>query len=110
MMSEGDDVLEHIDKIKKLAELFGAVGAPVSEDNLDTAFLRSLSDSYSFLMMALESRADSLAWELMTSRLLHEDVKRKEQGGGIEEAEHGHGEALVTRQWKMQRATSASRN
>ncbi|POM77764.1 Integrase catalytic core protein [Phytophthora palmivora] len=35
--------------------------------------------SYQFLITALESRADSLTWELVTSRLLHEDLKRKEQ-------------------------------
>ena len=42
--------------------------------------LGSLSESYQFLITALESRADSLSWELVTSRLLHEDMKRKEQG------------------------------
>ncbi|KAH7460381.1 Retrovirus-related Pol polyprotein from transposon TNT 1-94 [Phytophthora ramorum] len=32
MMDEGDDVLEHINKLKTLAEQLDAVGAPVSED------------------------------------------------------------------------------
>ncbi|CEG43591.1 gag-pol polyprotein [Plasmopara halstedii] len=81
MMEEGDDVLEHINKLKTLAEQLDAVGAPVSEDDLVITFLRSISDSYQFLITALESRADTLTWELVTSRLLHEDMKRKEQGG-----------------------------
>ncbi|OWZ03129.1 Copia protein [Phytophthora megakarya] len=78
MMAEGDDVLEHINKIKTLAEQLGAVGAPVSEDDLVITLLSSLSETYQFLITALELRADSLTWELVTARLLHEDMKRKE--------------------------------
>jgi len=80
-MEEGDDVLAHINKVKTLAEQLDAVGAPVSEDDLVITLLGSLSESYQFLIMALESRSDTLTWELVTSRLLHEDMKRKEQGG-----------------------------
>lgn len=82
MMEEGDDVLAHISKLKTLAEQLDAVGAPVSEDDLVITLLGSLSESYQFLITALESRSDTLTWELVTSRLLHEDMKRKEQGGG----------------------------
>uniref|UniRef100_A0AAV1TI49 DUF4219 domain-containing protein n=1 Tax=Peronospora matthiolae TaxID=2874970 RepID=A0AAV1TI49_9STRA len=80
MMEEGDDVLEHINKLKTLAEQLEAVGAPVCEDDLVITLLGSLSDSYQFLITALESRSDTLSWELVTSRLLHEEMKRKEQG------------------------------
>ena len=31
-------------------------------------------------------RADSLTWELVTALLLHEDMKRKEQGGDADGA------------------------
>ncbi|KAG2758739.1 Retrovirus-related Pol polyprotein from transposon TNT 1-94 [Phytophthora cactorum] len=96
MMDEGDGVLEHINKIKTLAEQLDAVGAPVSEDDLVITLLGSLSESYQFLITALESRADSLTWELVTSRLLHEDMKRKEQGGGVDGAAHGQGQAFMT--------------
>ena len=41
--------------------------------------LGSLSETYQFLITALESRSDTLTWELVTYRLLHEDMKRKEQ-------------------------------
>ena len=81
MMEEGEDVLMHINKVKTLAEQLDAVGAPVSEDDLVITLLGSLSESYQFLITALESRSDTLTWELVTSRLLHEDMKRKEQGG-----------------------------
>ena len=96
MMEEGDDVLQHINKLKTLAEQLDAVGAPVSEDDLVITLLGSLNDSYAFLITALESRADSLTWELVTSRVLHEDMKRKEQGGGIDGAAHGQGQAFLT--------------
>ena len=97
MMDEGDDVLAHINKVKTLAEQLDAVGAPVSEDDLVITLLGSLSESYQFLITALESRSDTLTWELVTSRLLHEDMKRKEQGGGAEGIAHGQGQAFVTR-------------
>ena len=60
-MEEGDDVLQHINKLKTLAEQLDAVGAPVSEDDLVITLLGSLSDSFAFLITALESRADSLS-------------------------------------------------
>jgi len=95
MMDEGDDVLAHINKVKTLAEQLDAVGAPVSEDDLVITLLGSLSDSYQFLITALESRSDTLTWELVTSRLLHEDMKRKEQGGGVDGATHSQGQAFM---------------
>ena len=93
-MEENDDLLKHINKIKTLAEQLDAVGAPVSEDDLVITLLASLSESYGFLITALESRADSLSWEFVTSRLLHEDLKRKEQG--VEESANGQGQVFVT--------------
>ncbi|KAJ0389892.1 hypothetical protein P43SY_012045 [Pythium insidiosum] len=81
MMEDGDDVLQHINKLKTLAEQLDAVGAPVSEDDLVITLLGSLNESYQFLITALESRSDTLSWELVTSRLMHEDLKRKEQHG-----------------------------
>ncbi|CEG39831.1 retrovirus-related gag-pol polyprotein [Plasmopara halstedii] len=93
---EGEDVLEHINKIKTLAEQLDAAGAPVSADDLVITLLANLSESYAFLITELGSRADSLSWELVTSRLLHEDLKRKEQGGGVDGAAHNQGQAFVS--------------
>ncbi|KAG6613804.1 Retrovirus-related Pol polyprotein from transposon TNT 1-94 [Phytophthora cinnamomi] len=67
-----------------------------ARDDLVITLLGSLSESYQFLITALESRADSLSWELVTARLLHEDMKRKEQGGGVDGAAHGQGQAFMT--------------
>uniref|UniRef100_A0AAV1UTV3 CCHC-type domain-containing protein n=1 Tax=Peronospora matthiolae TaxID=2874970 RepID=A0AAV1UTV3_9STRA len=55
-----------------------------------------LSESYQILITALESRSDSLSWEIVTSRLMHEDMKRKEQGGGVDGSAHGQGQAFMT--------------
>uniref|UniRef100_A0AAV1TIF2 Retrovirus-related Pol polyprotein from transposon TNT 1-94-like beta-barrel domain-containing protein n=1 Tax=Peronospora matthiolae TaxID=2874970 RepID=A0AAV1TIF2_9STRA len=88
MMDEGDDVLEHINMLKTVAEQLDAVGAPVSEDDLVITLIGSLRESYQFLITALESRADSLTLDLVTSRLMHEDMKSKEQGGGVDGSAH----------------------
>ena len=45
MMDVGDDMLEHINKLKTLVEQLDAVGAPVSEDDLVITLLGSLSES-----------------------------------------------------------------
>ena len=50
MMEEGDDVLKHFNKLKRLTEQLDAVGAPVSEDDLVITLLGSLSESYHFLI------------------------------------------------------------
>uniref|UniRef100_A0AAV1TPS2 Reverse transcriptase Ty1/copia-type domain-containing protein n=1 Tax=Peronospora matthiolae TaxID=2874970 RepID=A0AAV1TPS2_9STRA len=97
MMGEGNDALKHINKLKTLAELLDAVGIPVSEDDLVITVLASLSESYQFLITALESRSDTLTWELVTSRLMHEDLKRKEQGGGVEGSAHVQAQAFMSR-------------
>ena len=85
MMGEGDDMLDQINILKTLKDHLGAVGAPLSGDDLATTLLASLSKSYQFLITALELRADSLTLELVKSWLLNEDMERKEQGGGIGE-------------------------
>ncbi|CAH0519761.1 unnamed protein product [Peronospora belbahrii] len=71
-------MLAHINKIKTLAEQLDAVSAPVGEDDLVITLYGSLSDSHQFIITALRSHADTLTWELVTSRLLHEDMMRKE--------------------------------
>lgn len=60
----------------------------VSKDDLVITLLSSLSEPYQFLITALDSRADSLKWELVTTRVLHEDMKRKEQGGRVDAPTH----------------------
>lgn len=88
-MKEGDDVLSHINKLKTLAEQLDSVGAPVCEDDIMITLLGSLSDSYQFLITALESRSDTPSWELVTYRLLYEDMNCKEKGSGFDNVAQG---------------------
>ncbi|KAH9097394.1 hypothetical protein LEN26_017070 [Aphanomyces euteiches] len=84
--------------LKTLSEQVEAVGAPVSEEDLVITLLCRLPGSYDVLITALESRSDALTWRFVTSRLLHEETKRKEQGNdGMKSA------AFLTRQEKMKR-------
>ena len=53
-MDIGDDVLEHINKHKTLAEQLAVVGASASEDDLVVTLLGSLSESYQLLITAVE--------------------------------------------------------
>uniref|UniRef100_A0AAV1UMM2 Uncharacterized protein n=1 Tax=Peronospora matthiolae TaxID=2874970 RepID=A0AAV1UMM2_9STRA len=43
MMGEGDGVLEHINRLKTLAEQLDAVDAPVREEDLIITFLASVT-------------------------------------------------------------------
>ena len=77
-MAESDRMMVHINKMRSLAEQLAAVGAQISEDDQVATLLCSLPDSYSNLIVALESRADDLNLEFVIARLLHEERKRSE--------------------------------
>ena len=77
-MSENDTMMEHINKMRSLAEQMASVGAQVSEEDQVATLLCSLPDSYNNLIVALESRADQLTLEFIIARLLHEERKRSE--------------------------------
>eukprot|EP00794_Sanderia_malayensis_P009440 gene9440-10426_t len=77
-MNFGDNMMEHVNKLKSLAEQFESVGAPISEDDQVATLLCSLAESYSNLIVALESRVEDLNVEFVTARLLHEERKRSE--------------------------------
>ena len=74
-MLESEGLIDHINKLRSLAEL---LGVPVSEEDQVATPLSSLPDSYAHLIVALESCADSLTLEFVTSRLIHEEKKRIE--------------------------------
>eukprot|EP00794_Sanderia_malayensis_P021074 gene21074-23128_t len=74
-MSEGDTMMEHVNKMRSLAEQLSSVGAQVSEDDQVAALLCSLPGSYNNLIVVLESRADDLNIEFVIACLLHEERK-----------------------------------
>ncbi|KAF0730464.1 hypothetical protein Ae201684P_021936 [Aphanomyces euteiches] len=95
-MVEGSDMLKYINEMKTLSEQLEAVGAPVGEEDLVITLLCNLPESYEVLITALESRSDALPWEFVTSRMLHEEMKRNEQG-----SEATKSAAFLTKQEKM---------
>ncbi|KAH9192609.1 hypothetical protein AeNC1_005421 [Aphanomyces euteiches] len=95
-MVEGSDMLKHINEMKTLSEQLEAVGAPVGEEDLVITLLCNLPESYEVLITALESRIDALPWEFVTSHMLHEEMKRNEQGSEATKIA-----AFLTKQEKM---------
>uniref|UniRef100_A0AAV1TBQ3 DUF4219 domain-containing protein n=1 Tax=Peronospora matthiolae TaxID=2874970 RepID=A0AAV1TBQ3_9STRA len=89
VMEDGGDVLEHINKLRTRAEQLDAVGTLVSDEDLVIALLRSLNDSFQLLITALESRSEEITRELVTSRRMHEDLKRKEKNDGVSASKKG---------------------
>lgn len=82
-MAEGEDMMQHIQQVLTMAEQLEAIGAKVSEEDQVMTLLCSLPESYGNLIVALESRADSLSMEFVTARLMHEQEKRKEAGAKL---------------------------
>ena len=77
-MAPGENMMEHINKLKSLAEQLESVEEPVLDDDQVATLLCSLPDSYSKLIVVLESRVVDLNMEFVTARLLHEEGKRNE--------------------------------
>ena len=82
-MAEGEDMMQHIQRVLTMAEQLEAIGAKVSEEDQVMTLLCSPPESYGNLIIALESRADSLSMEFVTARLMHEQEKRKEAGAKL---------------------------
>ena len=94
-MQEEDDLLDHINKVKALADELACLEAPVTEGDVVMTLLESLPPSYEFLITALERRATKeLTMKFVTARLMHEVTKRKESESQEE------GSALVLRHGK----------
>jgi hypothetical protein len=79
MLEEEDDMLEHINKVKALADQLNGADVTISNGVIVMTLLESLSPSYEYLIVAMESRPISeLTLDYVTSRLLHELSRRKE--------------------------------
>ena len=79
-MQEGDDMLDHINKVKTLADQLLCLEVPVKDEDVVMTLLESLPTSYEYLITALETRPmKELTLEFVTARLMHEVSKRKEK-------------------------------
>ena len=94
-MDEGDDLLDHVNKVKALADQLACLEVPVREEDIVMTLLESLPTSYEFLITALETMpTKELTMEYVTARLMHEMSKRKEK------EPQGDDAAMVARQSK----------
>ena len=78
-MSPGENMMERSNKQKSHVEQLESAGAPLLEGDHVGALSRSLADSYSNLIEALESGVEDTDMEFVTSRLLYDESKRKER-------------------------------
>eukprot|EP00794_Sanderia_malayensis_P017160 gene17160-18882_t len=81
-MTEGDTMMEHINKMRSLAGQLESVGAPITEDDQVATLLCSLPDSYNNLIIALESRADDLTMEFLGNHMITLIIKVSQSPGG----------------------------
>ena len=100
-MQEGDDLLNHINQVKTLADQLTCLEVPVRDEDVVMTLLESLPPSFEHLITALETLAmKDLTMEFVTARLMHKVSKRKEK------ETHGDDAALVSRQSKAGSSSS----
>jgi len=79
-MIEGDDMAEHLNKFRELAtqvESLSGTGKGIDNNELVTLLSLSLPESYEPIIMALQSRADDVTFDIFSSRLLQESARRQ---------------------------------
>ena len=75
-----DDILEHINKVKSLADQLTCLEMPMKDDDVVMTLLDSLPPSFEHLITALETRPrKELTLNFITVCLMHEVSKRKEK-------------------------------
>src|SRR5450631_1639278 len=93
-MDEGVDILDHINKVKSLADQLTCLEVPMKEEDVVMTLLDSLPPSFDHLITALETRPmKELTLDFITARLMHEVSKRKEkepQGDDAAMLSHQH--------------------
>ena len=77
-MEKGQNMVEHINNIKTLAEHLEAIDDAIVEKDIVILLISSLPDEYNHLITALETLADTnLTWDYVRDRLIHESEKMK---------------------------------
>ncbi|TPX57652.1 hypothetical protein PhCBS80983_g03710 [Powellomyces hirtus] len=97
VMKDGDGMLEHINKVKMMAQKLEAIGAQVDNEDIITTLLYSLPESFESLNVSLESRADDLTLEFLTARLLLEETHRSDgQDSGGKDGRAFYGRSRIS--------------
>jgi len=74
-MAEGDDMAQHLNKFRELANQLRSLSVEakrMDDDELVTSLTLSLPGSYEPLVMALQSRSDTITFDIKAGRLLQE--------------------------------------
>ncbi len=77
-MPEGTNISAHINSLKDIAVQLAGVGVQITDQEFVMVLLGSLPDSYSGLVMALESQQVELKLPFMQQCLMHEEAQRKD--------------------------------
>ena len=78
-MSEGQDMAQHLNQFRELANQLRDLtteGKEIDDRELLTILTLSLPESYEPLVIALQSRADLVTFNIMAGRLLQESARR----------------------------------
>ena len=78
-MRETDDMVEHLNQFRELANQLRGLsndGKGMEDSELTTILTLSLPESYEPLIMALQSRSDTITFDTMAGRLLQESGRR----------------------------------
>ena len=79
-MSEGQDMSEHLNRFRELANQLRGLsteGKEFDDSELLTMLTLSLPESYEPLVMALQSRSNIVTFDMMGGRLLQESARRQ---------------------------------
>ena len=79
-MSEGDDMAQHLNLFRELSNQLQSLsqdGKGIDDTELVTILTLSLPESYEPLVMALQSRTDTVTFDIMAGRLLQESDRRQ---------------------------------
>lgn len=79
-MIDNENVLEHVEKLRVIAEQLEDIGDPIKESELCIILLSSLPESFDHLITALETFVGEdetkLTWDFVRNALLREDDKK----------------------------------
>lgn len=77
-MEEEDDTLAHSNIVKVLINQLNGADVAISNEDLVMTLLKSLSPTYEYLIIAMQTRPDQeLTLHSVTSRFLHELSRQK---------------------------------
>lgn len=109
-MVEGDDMAQHLNLFRELANQLRSLsqdGKGMDDTEVVTILTLSLAQSYEPLVMALQSRSDTITFDMIAGRLLHESGRR--QISQTTTTSNGGRETPQTT-FTAQRAMTASKN